>query len=39
MGQMTMTDNGTDSVATFHGINKVTVLGVTGLNAADFLFA
>ncbi|MFO1046513.1 MAG: calcium-binding protein [Geminicoccaceae bacterium] len=39
IGQLTITDDGTDSVVHFHGSNQVTVLGVTGLNAADFLFA
>lgn len=39
IGQLTITDDGTNSVVHFHGINQVTVLGVTGLNAADFLFA
>ena len=36
--ELTITDDGSDSVVQLGGVNQVTVLGVTGLAAADFLF-
>jgi hypothetical protein len=38
-GQLTIDQVGDDSVVHFHGANEVTVAGVTGLTASDFLFA
>ena len=36
--ELTITDDGSGSVVQLGGVNQVTVLGVTGLAAADFLF-
>jgi Ca2+-binding RTX toxin-like protein len=38
-GQLTIDQVGGDSVVHFHGANEVTVAGVTGLTASDFLIA
>ena len=37
--QLTINETGGDSIVHFHGINQVRVEDVTGLTAADFLFA
>ena len=37
--QLTIDEAGSNSIVHFQGINQVRVLGVTGLTAADFLFA
>ena len=39
LSQLTIDVSGGDSVVHFRGSNQVTVLGVTNLDASDFLFA
>lgn len=39
LGQFALDEVGSDSIVHFRGANQVTVLGVTGLAATDFLFA
>ena len=39
IGQLTINEVGGDSIVHFQGINQVRVEDVTGLTAADFLFA